>query len=42
MTLYLWHMPALLGMHLPFDALGMPRYDIAAPDFVLLSVVHWP
>ncbi len=40
MTLYLWHMPALLGMHLVFDALGMPRYGIAAPDFVLLSVVQ--
>ena len=26
MTLYLWHMPALLGMHLLFDALGHPRY----------------
>ena len=26
MTLYLWHMPALLGMHLAFDHLGLPRY----------------
>jgi hypothetical protein len=25
MTLYLWHMPALLGMHLVFDALGLAR-----------------
>jgi hypothetical protein len=40
MTLYLWHMPALLGMHLVFDALGLPRYDIDAPDFVALSVVQ--
>jgi hypothetical protein len=40
MTLYLWHMPALLGMHLVFDALGHPRYDPGAPDFVVLSVVQ--
>ncbi|MGB8505568.1 acyltransferase family protein [Mycobacterium sp.] len=40
MTLYLWHMPALLGMHLVFDALGLPRYDVDAPDFVALSVVQ--
>jgi hypothetical protein len=38
MTLYLWHMPALMGMHLVFDALGHPRYDPGAPDFVVLSV----
>jgi hypothetical protein len=38
MTLYLWHMPALLGMHLVFDALGLPRYDAAAPGFVAMSV----
>ncbi|MEU9806483.1 acyltransferase [Mycobacterium sp. NPDC050853] len=40
MTLYLWHMPALLGMHLAFDFLGFPRYDTAAPDFILLSVLQ--
>jgi Acyltransferase family len=38
MTLYLWHMPALLGMHLVFDALGLPRYDMHAPGFIALSV----
>lgn len=40
MTLYLWHMPALLGMHLVFAALGMPRYDMHAPGFIALSVVQ--
>jgi hypothetical protein len=40
MTLYLWHMPALLAMHLVFDHLGMPRFDPAADGFVLLSVVQ--
>ncbi|MUM16652.1 acyltransferase [Mycobacterium sp. CBMA271] len=40
MTLYLWHMPALLGMHLAFDFLGFPRYDTAAPDFMLLSALQ--
>lgn len=40
MTLYLWHMPALLGMHLVFDFLGFPRYNTAAPDFVVLSVLQ--
>ncbi len=40
MTLYLWHMPALLGMHLVFDALGVPRYDMHAPGFIALSVVQ--
>lgn len=40
MTLYLWHMPALLGLHLVFDALGLPRYDMHAPGFVALSVVQ--
>ena len=40
MTLYLWHMPALLGMHLVFDALGYPRYDPSSPGFVVLSVVQ--
>jgi Acyltransferase family len=40
MTLYLWHMPALLGMHLVFDALRVPRYDMHAPGFIALSVVQ--
>jgi Acyltransferase family len=40
MTLYLWHMPALLGMHLVFDALGLPRYDPGAQGFIALSVVQ--
>ncbi|MCZ8377480.1 acyltransferase [Mycobacterium sp. CPCC 205372] len=40
MTLYLWHMPALLAMHLVFDHLGLPRFDPAADGFVLLSVVQ--
>ena len=40
MTLYLWHMPALLGMHLVFAALGVPRYDMHAPGFIALSVVQ--
>ena len=40
MTLYLWHMPALLGMHLVFDALGLARYDTHAPGFIALSVVQ--
>lgn len=40
MTLYLWHMPALLGMHLVFDFLGFPRYNTAAPNFVVLSVLQ--
>ncbi|MBB4854904.1 hypothetical protein HNP40_002296 [Mycobacteroides chelonae] len=40
MTLYLWHMPALLGMHLVFDFLGFPRYDTAAPNFIALSALQ--
>ncbi|WP_422745477.1 acyltransferase family protein [Mycobacterium sp. WMMD1722] len=40
MTLYLWHMPVLLGMHLVFDYLGFPRFDPSAPDFVVLSIVQ--
>jgi Acyltransferase family len=39
MTLYLWHMPALLGMHLLFDCLGHPRYP-GQPDFVAISVMQ--
>jgi hypothetical protein len=37
MTLYLWHMPALLGMHLAFDLAGLPRYP-GQPHFLVLSV----
>ena len=40
MTLYLWHMPLLLGMHLVFDYAGLDRYDPASPGFVALSVVQ--
>lgn len=40
MTLYLWHIPLLLGMHLAFDYLGYPRFDPAAPNFVVLSVLQ--
>lgn len=40
MTLYLWHIPLLLGMHLVFDYLGYPRFDPAAPDFIALSVLQ--
>ena len=40
MTLYLWHIPALLGMHLVFDYLGHPRYDPAAPGFIALSAIQ--
>lgn len=38
MTLYLWHIPLLLGMHLVFDYLGYPRFDPGASDFIALSV----
>ncbi len=40
MTLYLWHMPALLGVHLVFDYLGFARYDPSSPDFIALSVAQ--
>jgi hypothetical protein len=40
MTLYLWHIPALLGMHLVFDYLGYPRYDASAAGFVALSILQ--
>ncbi|EHB49985.1 hypothetical protein MycrhDRAFT_5372 [Mycolicibacterium rhodesiae JS60] len=39
MTLYLWHMPALLGVHLLFDVTGHPRYP-GRPDFVAISVAQ--
>ncbi|QZT61699.1 acyltransferase family protein [Mycolicibacterium austroafricanum] len=40
MTLYLWHIPLLLGMHLAFAYLGYPRFDPAAPNFIALSVLQ--
>jgi Acyltransferase family len=40
MTLYLWHMPLLLGLHLVFDHLGLDRFDATAPGFVALSVLQ--
>ncbi|MEH3143465.1 MAG: acyltransferase [Mycobacterium kyogaense] len=40
MTLYLWHIPPLLGVHLAFDYLGYPRFDPAAPDFAMVSVLQ--
>jgi hypothetical protein len=39
MTLYLWHMPALLLMHLAFDYLGFSRYP-GQPNMVVLSVIQ--
>ena len=39
MTLYLWHIPALLGVHLAFDLLGLPRYP-GQPHFVALSIAQ--
>lgn len=39
MTLYLWHMPALLGMHLLFDLAGHPRHP-GQPDFLALSIAQ--
>ncbi|RAV06091.1 acyltransferase [Mycolicibacterium sp. GF69] len=40
MTLYLWHIPPLLMMHLAFDYLGYPRFDPSAPGFVVLTIVQ--
>jgi Acyltransferase family len=40
MTLYLWHIPALLFMHLVFDHLGHPRYAAGAPGFIALSILQ--
>ncbi|MBN3455888.1 acyltransferase [Mycolicibacterium sp.] len=40
MTLYLWHMPLLLAMHVVFDYLGLDRYDPSTPGFVALSVLQ--
>jgi hypothetical protein len=39
MTLYLWHMPALLGVHLAFDYLGWPRYP-GHPHLLALSIAQ--
>ncbi|MCV7224467.1 acyltransferase family protein [Mycolicibacterium komossense] len=39
MTLYLWHMPALLLMHLAFDQLGLYRYP-GQPDLLPLSIIQ--
>jgi hypothetical protein len=39
MTLYLWHIPALLGIHLLFDEIGLPRYP-GQPGFAVISVVQ--
>ncbi|MGK2865668.1 MAG: acyltransferase family protein, partial [Mycobacterium sp.] len=39
MTLYLWHIPALLGVHLAFDLIGLPRHP-GQPHFVLLSIAQ--
>ncbi len=39
MTLYLWHMPVLLGVHLAFDYLGHPRFP-GAPDFLAVSLAQ--
>ena len=40
MTLYLWHIPALLFMHLVFDYLGHPRFDAGASGFIALSILQ--
>jgi Acyltransferase family len=39
MTLYLWHMPALLGVQLLSDYFGHPRYP-GRPDFVAISAAQ--
>lgn len=39
MTLYLWHIPALLGIHLVFDSIGLPRYP-GRPHFLALSITQ--
>ncbi|OBK89218.1 acyltransferase [Mycolicibacter heraklionensis] len=40
MTLYLWHIPVLLGVHLVFDQLGWARYP-GQPHFVAISVAQF-
>lgn len=39
MTLYLWHMPALLAVHLLCDELGHARYP-GQPHFITISVAQ--
>ena len=39
MTLYLWHMPALLFIHLGFDLAGLDRYP-GQPNFLALSIIQ--
>jgi hypothetical protein len=39
MTLYLWHMPALLLMHLTFAHFGCHRYP-GEPDLLWLSIIQ--
>jgi len=39
MTLYLWHMPALLAVHLAFDHLGLARWP-GQPNFVTISAAQ--
>jgi hypothetical protein len=39
MTLYLWHMPVLLGVHLVFDYLGCPRFP-GTKDFLAISLAQ--
>lgn len=36
MTLYLWHMPALLAVHVLFDTAGHPRFP-GQPDFLAVT-----
>jgi hypothetical protein len=40
MSLYVWHIPPLLAMHLVFDYLGYPRFDPSSPGFIVLSIVQ--
>ncbi len=37
MTLYLWHMPALLAVHVLFDSFGHPRFP-GRPDFLTVTI----
>jgi hypothetical protein len=39
MTLYLWHMPLLLGLHLVFDYLGLQRFP-GQPHLAMLAVAQ--
>ncbi|ORB02729.1 acyltransferase [Mycolicibacter minnesotensis] len=39
MTLYLWHIPVLLGVHLLFDQMGWARYP-GLPHFAVISVMQ--